>query len=288
MTYLKPLRPPTPLLGNGWSGLYSEYRGVFPDNELPSHYLVLCLYKDGVGISFTLVTSVQEFEVHEAFYRWLLEKHLTLVTVVHLPGSAAPVPEKPAVAARAPARKASLLYWIVGGFFAIGVVGKLLQPSQVPDASAPKALEAVAPKATEKSQALAPKPATVLGQSTLKNPCNIVGVWEVTFGDRLLAITSLNPDGTFHGELKYDSPSGPYFSGSWSVGKHVNAQAIYWKNDPPAKLSEEINDLRGPENGVFYLKERDNNYTKWRYIRAIPTTACEEEAERKLQEEGLQ
>ena len=81
MPYLKCVRDSYGMTGANVSGIARDYRGVFPDSGLERHYLVLCLRTEQFLISCTLTAKVEDFAVHEVFYRWLLQNKLDVYEV---------------------------------------------------------------------------------------------------------------------------------------------------------------------------------------------------------------
>jgi hypothetical protein len=84
MPYLSQVKAPYSATGINWTGIAAEYRGIFPDVEEKSHYLVLCLHTEKMVISLTVTAQADLFAQNEALYRWLLEKQLDMVEVIRL------------------------------------------------------------------------------------------------------------------------------------------------------------------------------------------------------------
>lgn len=82
MPYLREIKPPYEMQGATWSGVVAEYQGIFPDKGYESHYLVLCLCTDQLVISFTITADKKIFVMHEALYRWLLQKQLSVFRLI--------------------------------------------------------------------------------------------------------------------------------------------------------------------------------------------------------------
>lgn len=81
MPYLGLVNGPTELHGPNWKGILAEYRGVFPERDYVSCYLVLCLRTEDRVISFTVTADVSTFEQYRQFYSWLLTKNLSFCEV---------------------------------------------------------------------------------------------------------------------------------------------------------------------------------------------------------------
>jgi hypothetical protein len=82
MKFLKSVKAPYQLQGKFGEGIAAEYRGVYPDNDFESHYLVLCILTKNVAVSFTITAPVKSFSKNEDLYRWLLVNQLDVYKVI--------------------------------------------------------------------------------------------------------------------------------------------------------------------------------------------------------------
>ncbi len=81
LPFLRPYRARQALTGNGWQGMFAEYRGTFPGNDTESHYLLLCLLHDDMIISLAIDSPVAAYLANEAAYRKLIETQFLLLQV---------------------------------------------------------------------------------------------------------------------------------------------------------------------------------------------------------------
>lgn len=76
MSFLKVVGDSYPIHGEGWrdriQGVATEYQGIFPGDDAPSHFLIACLRTDQVLISITITAKSDVFEANRALYKWLL------------------------------------------------------------------------------------------------------------------------------------------------------------------------------------------------------------------------
>jgi TPR repeat protein len=86
MPFMRQVRAPYAVNGTAGEGIAAEFTGIFPDNEAPSYFLVLCLLTETVAISFTVTASVPGFESRQELYRNLIENNLQVYDVINTGG----------------------------------------------------------------------------------------------------------------------------------------------------------------------------------------------------------
>lgn len=76
MSFLKVVGDSYPIQGEGWrdriQGVATEYQGIFPGDDAPSHFLIACLRTDQVLICITITVKSDVFEANRPLYKWLL------------------------------------------------------------------------------------------------------------------------------------------------------------------------------------------------------------------------
>jgi hypothetical protein len=78
MPFLRRVKAPYELQCPAGTGVAAEYRGVFPQTDYETHYLVLCLVRGTLALSFTVSARSEVFGRQEALYRWLLQNQLDI------------------------------------------------------------------------------------------------------------------------------------------------------------------------------------------------------------------
>lgn len=78
MSYLKAYREPYTLETAAGPGIVAEFRGTVPGDAEPTHQLILCLRPEAGFVSFSMTSTVDDFEKHQALYQWLLRTQLRL------------------------------------------------------------------------------------------------------------------------------------------------------------------------------------------------------------------
>lgn len=79
MSYLKAYREPYILETAAGLGIAAEFRGTVPGDAEPTHQLILCLRPEAGFVSFSITSTVDDFERHQALYQWLLRTQLRLL-----------------------------------------------------------------------------------------------------------------------------------------------------------------------------------------------------------------
>lgn len=78
MSCLKAYREPYTLETAAGIGIAAEFRGTVPGDREPTHQIILCLRPQAGFVSFSITSTVDDFERHQVLYQWLLRTQLRL------------------------------------------------------------------------------------------------------------------------------------------------------------------------------------------------------------------